>query len=167
MVCPYCDSVIRDLPDNHICPHCGASLALYSKIECKGQQKSQLQSTSRRVRGITFPNPPVGRYKDAAGYLEVGEDGITFYRKQFIRESKRTIRFGDIYAVSYKPGVTLNSGFLCVREWKDRNIPLVHASSDAVFDETSVYFVKSKNGIFEQIYMFLKQCEELVHSAEI
>lgn len=26
MICPYCDSRITDLPDNHVCPHCGGPL---------------------------------------------------------------------------------------------------------------------------------------------
>ena len=166
MQCPYCDSIIRELPDNRTCPQCGAALAAYCKAEHIDEQNIRCEAANKPAISISFPDPPVGKYKDAAGYLEVGEGSITFYRKHFARANARTIRFEDIFAVSYKPGVTLNSGFLCVREWKDRNIPLVQSSADAVFDETSVYFAKSKNEMFQQVYAFLKQCEEMVHSAK-
>ena len=166
MICPYCDSLIRDLSDNRVCPYCGAALGMYCKPEVSNQKNDQQELSPRKIE-VSFPDPPIGTYKDAAGYLEIGKNSVTFYRKQFFKGSKRTIQFQDIYAVSYKPGVTLNSGFLCVREWKDRNIPLAQKSADVPFDETSVYFRKSKNAMFEQVYNFLKQCEMLIRSTEI
>lgn len=150
MKCEYCDSIIRDVPDNGVCPNCGGMLA----TEENQQNKPPEVKMEKKVRSL--PAPPVGRYKDAAGYLEIGEDSITFCRQHFIKAHKRTISYDDIYDVAYGPGVILNSGFLCVREWKDRNIPMPTCSADAVFDETAVYFVKSKNEMFRKLYEYLK-----------
>ena len=161
MICPYCDSLIRELPNNRICPQCGAPLAASFVEEQKNQNCAHTAKENESTPKICFPEPPVGVYKDAAGYLELTEDSMVFLRRHFIKEHKRIIPYSDIYAVTYESGATLNCGFLCVREWKDRNIPLVKSSTDAVYDETSVYFGKAKNRMFHNVYEFLKQCAEL------
>ena len=152
MKCEYCDSIIKPVPDNGICPNCGGVLGEEERRECEA---------------LVFPEPPVGVYKDAAGYLEIAQDSVTFYRNQWpIKKSiRQTIAFRDIYAVSYVEARPFMSGSLCVRQWKDRNVPMV-SGADAVMDETSVYFRKEKNQIFYQVYLFLKQCEQIVKAAE-
>ncbi len=162
MICPYCDSLIRELPDNRTCPQCGAPLAASFTEEQKNQNYAHTAKEKESTLDICFPEPPVGVYKDVAGYLELTEDSVVFLRRQFIRGHKRVIPYSDIYAVTYQPGVTLNCGFLCVREWKDRNIPLPSVTAEAAVDETAVYFVKAKNERFRHVYAFLKECADIV-----
>ncbi len=49
MICPYCDSLVRDVPDNRCCPNCGGPLGAY----CKKMERSKdpdLESYYRRYR---------------------------------------------------------------------------------------------------------------------
>ena len=147
MICPYCDSRIGVLPDNRSCPHCGAPL-----------------SAEKQNKPI-FPEPPIGVYKDAAGYLEIGKDTVTFFRKPFFRGYKRTIPFEEIYAVSYNPGADFCAGYLCVRQWQDRHLPMPTRVQDVVTDATGVYFKKSQNEKFYIVYTFLKQCADIADCA--
>ena len=49
MICPYCDSLIRNLPDNRTCPQCGAPLGSYIRekqlsapvVNVQNEQKEQ------------------------------------------------------------------------------------------------------------------------------
>ena len=164
MICPYCDSLIRELPNNRTCPQCGAPLAASWAEEQKNQNHAHTAKEKESTPKICFPEPPVGVYKDGASYLELTEDSVVFFRKYFIKGHKRIIPYSDIYAVAYEPGATFSCGFLCVREWKDRNIPLVKSSTDAVSDETSIYFIKERNQMFHNVYEFLKQCANLRRS---
>lgn len=149
MFCPDCG---KDCGEFRFCPNCGVPLG----VPCqKGNTETKL----------VFPKPPVGRYHDIAGYLEINEDGVTFYRNQWpvARRKRRTILFREIYAVSYEEGKSFHSGTLCVRSWQDRHIPLA-LLPEAVLDETSVYFHKTKNAEFRQLYIFLKHCADIVNS---
>ena len=151
MICPYCDSLIRNLPDNRTCPQCGAALG-----GCIGE-KPVLK------KDLVFPEPPVGVYKDVGGYIAVEKDSITFYRHRwpFTRKTYRTIPFHEIYAVSYIAPTTVMCGAVCVRQWQDRHIPL--PTNDFSTDETSVYFAGHKAKAFMPVYHFLKQCADIVN----
>ena len=156
MICPYCDSLIRDMPDNNVCPQCGAPLGIYRDT-----------GNGSRAKGhaLKFPDPPIGVYKDVAGYLEIGKDSVTFSRRPWFKEHKRTIPFSEIFAVAYEAGKPFNSGFLCVREWQDRKLPVPVIAYEVVEDETSVYFKMSDNEKFWHVYNFLKQCADINNAA--
>lgn len=158
MICPYCESLIRKMPDSGTCPNCGAPLGAYrSSYRAEGQA------------ALSFPEPPVGIYKDVAGYLEVSKDSVTFYRNQWplAAKTRRTIPLREIFAVSFEQGASFRSGFLCVRQWQDRHLPLAASGAEAVLDETSVYFRQSKNAEFHRVYVFLQQCAEIVKQAHL
>ena len=152
MKCQYCDSIIKNVPDNGVCPNCGGAFG-------GAKRRNSIE--------LVFPEPPVGVYKDAAGYLEIAQDSVTFYRNQWPAEQniRQTIAFRDIYAVSYVAARPFMAGSLCVRQWKDRNVSLV-SGADAVMDETAVYFKKEKNQMFYEIYLFLKECTKIAKAAE-
>lgn len=156
MICPYCDNEYRIAAAPQVCSHCGAQLPSYDEI---------LERRHINGRNLTFPEAPIGIYKDAAGYLEIGRDSVTLFRRHFVKGHKRVIPFCEIYSVSYGTGAPMHSGFLCVREWKDRNLPLATDSLAVITDETSVYFHHSKNDEFRRVYEFLKECTEIVHAA--
>lgn len=150
MKCGYCDSVLRKIPEDGCCPNCGALIS----------------PVCRRNLDIRFPAAPVGRYKDAAGYLEITEDSVTFYRKHFIKGYARTIPFRELYDISFDEGKAWSAGYLCVREWQDRQNPTIQDAAEAVFDATSVYFPLMQNTQFEQLYQYLKRCMAMVTAAQ-
>lgn len=156
MICPYCDRVLADAQELSNCPHCGGNLPA-----C--QDPEELRRTVAKT--LTFPNPPIGKYQDADGYLEIGTDSLTIFSRPYLKSYKRTIPFYDLYAVSYKDGRPFCSGFLCIREWKDRHLPLMTNSFDAVSDETSLYFRHEKNMVFRKVYDFLNQCVQIIRNA--
>ena len=157
MICPYCDRVLADAQELSNCPHCGGNLPA-----C--QDPEELHRTVAKT--LTFPNPPIGKYQDADGYLEIGTDSVTFLRKPFLKEHKRVVFFRDLFAVSYSGGNAVGLGFLCVREWKDRHIPLISKDSDAALDETSFLFkVDPNNDFMDRAYTFLNRCCKIIHDA--
>ncbi len=138
MICSYCDSRVSPVPDNGVCPHCGGVL-----------DKPK------------FPDPPIGKYKDAAGYIEIGEKSVTFCRKHFFKAHKKTVPYSEIYAVAYQPGKPFDSGYLCIRQWQDRHLPMPAGARDVIWDPTGVYFTQHRNAQFHKVYMFLRQCADI------
>jgi len=155
VICPYCDSLIRELPDNRTCPQCGAPLG------------SCIEGMRKPKKKLVFPEAPVGVYKDAAGYLKIEKDSITFYRNQWpaVSAKMRTIPLDEIVAVSFGKARPFCAGFLCVREWQDRHFPLATKSREIVFDETSVYFRPKDNEKFLKVYQFLRSCADVVNAS--
>ncbi len=154
MICPYCDSLLKEIPESGTCPNCGGTL------------KDRFRTKVQRSKW-NYPDAPKGVYKDAAGYLEIEENGITFYRNQwpFAAKTVRTIPYSEIVAVSYKEGDFYGAGYLCVREWQDRHSELVSNASKAVLDKTSVYFNMKHNRTFLKVYQFLQNCVSITKSA--
>lgn len=153
MKCEYCDSYLAAIPVGGVCPNCGGVL---SETDWDAEKKLTL----------SFPEPPVGIYKDAAGYLEIRTDSVTFCReRQILGNSVVTIPFDELYRVSFGNPQPWSAGFLCVRSWQDRHTPLAEQGKDAVTDETSVYFREEKTEMFFRVYSFLWQCAEIVRAA--
>lgn len=138
MKCPYCDSLVDPVPDNGACPHCGG---VWDEPK--------------------FPDPPIGKYKDAAGYIEIGEKSVTFCRKHFFKAHKKTVPYSEIYAVAYQPGKPFAAGYLCIRQWQDRHLPMPAEVQDVIWDPTGVYFAQHRNAQFHKVYTFLRQCADI------
>lgn len=138
MICLYCNSRVSPVPDNGVCPHCGCVL-----------DKPK------------FPDPPIGKYKDAAGYVEIGEKNVTFCRKHFFKAHKKAVPYSEIYAVAYQPGKPFESGYLCIRQWQDRHLPMPAEVQDVIWDPTGVYFAQHRNAQFHKVYIFLRQCADI------
>ena len=152
MICPYCDRVLADAQELSNCPHCGGNLPA-----C--QDPEELRRTVAKT--LTFPDPPIGKYKDADGYLEIGADSLTIFSKPFFKGYTRTIQFHKIYAVSFEEGNAIRGGFLCIREWKDRYTPLKTNVLDAASDETSLCFRQEWNKAYRTVYLFLKKVADI------
>ena len=152
MICPYCDSVLTDAQGLSNCPHCGAVLPACQNTE-------EWRRTVAKT--LTFPDPPIGKYKDADGYLEIGTNSLTIFSRPFFKGYTRTIQFHDIYAVSFEEGKSIRGGFLCIREWKDRYIPLKTNILDATSDETSLCFRHEWNNAYRTVYNFLKKVADI------
>ena len=150
MVCPYCDSEYRVMNVSQTCRNCGAQLPSYDEL-----------SQQRRVNSqrIVFPERPVGSYKGAGETLLVREDGIVFVKKD------SAVPLSEIYDVSFYPGAMSRPGFLCIRKWEQRNVPLVTESIETSKDETTIGFYLADKEKFQNVYVFLKQCADLNHAA--
>ena len=149
MICPYCDSRIGVLPDNRSCPLCGAPLG------AAAQKKPQ------------FPEPPLGKYKQTFGYMEIQERGVKFYEKFLLSDKvNRIVPYDEIIEVAYRPAVANSQmGFLCVRGWQDRYLPIAKTYSEACDDSTAVVFGYRENRKYYQVYEFLKKCADIANAA--
>jgi len=152
MKCEYCDSIIKPVPDNGICPNCGGVLGEERRRECEA---------------LVFPEPPVGMYSGGLDYVIIGEDYVKLYAKySFGRIIDREISFDEIYAVKFIPGTFFKIGFLCVRERKDAEIPLPATYKEAINDVSTIGFDTSCNEKFYSVYLFLKKCADIVNGTQ-
>ena len=141
MFCPYCDSLIRELPDNYTCPRCGGILLDVQK-----------------PADFNLLAPPIGVYKQTFGYMEIDKTSVRFYYKFWVGDVvDRRIPFSHIVNVIYQPGRGFKSGFLSVRSKENQNEPWPKNSFDAASDRTSVIFIDTENDAYKKVYYFLKQ----------
>ncbi len=157
MICPYCDSRVKDLPDNHACPHCGAPLGKYCDTEQKKEDSLWQQSLE----------PLIGIYKHGMGYMEIMQHSVTFRLKFWCRdEIVTTIPYDEIAAVYIKPSGGIEPGFLSVRDRENLDVPLVKTAFQAGEDPTSLRFTRSENEKYTKIYQFFKQCADRNNKAK-
>ena len=138
MKCEYCESEIRIVPDNGVCPHCGAALQM---------EKQKLQ----------FPESVIGVYYTAWQRCEIGPNHIRIVRKVFEKSDYR-ISLDDIRAVSFVPGTGFHSGFLCVRTKSNMEKPMPMSTGQAQEDETTfVYATPNNMKKMYQVFVFLQE----------
>ena len=149
MICPYCDSLVRDVPDNRCCPNCGGPLGEPEKPK--------------------YPEPPLGIYKQSYGFMEIQEQGVRFYESYRERVIDRYIPYGEVYSVHFVParrilGLLPILGLLSIREKNDKKLPLAGTVLKAAGDATSVIFGKFEKEQYEKAYDFFKavcECNKL------
>lgn len=110
MICPYCDSRVREVPDNRCCPNCGAPMGV--------------------VRSLEVTEPPLGVYKQPFETLEIQEKGLRFRKKFLWLETDRFVPYEEVDRLCFVPGGK-ELGFLCVRERNERERPLLHTAKKA------------------------------------
>ena len=146
MICPYCDSRVREVPDNRCCPNCGGPL---------GQQPKP-----------KFPKPPLGVYRGVRGHLEIRENEVVF-SKNFLGMGKTiaVIQYEDIKEIYCKAPTWLLAGFLCVRDWENRKKPYSTTWQEQVQDACAIGFYNEYAEEFMQVYEFLKECARIANEA--
>lgn len=158
MICPYCDSRVKDLPDNHVCPHCGAPLGKNCDTEQREDEYRLRKETEESL---------IGRYNQTMGYMEIGESSVEFRKEQFVGEDTvAVIPYSEIAAVYMKPSGRIDGGFLCVRDRQNQHIPSPKTTWKAAGDCTSVLFCFSENEKYTKIYQFFKQCADRNNKAK-
>ena len=112
---------------------------------------------------LKFPEPPIGKYTYGDGYLEISKDSVTIYQRPLpiFKARVLTIPFNEIAAVSYGDGQFDLAGFLCVRNLRNKSVPVVTNARAACHDSGSVFFRQSKSNEFYPVYEFLRQCAKI------
>lgn len=140
MVCPNCDSVLNGIPERCTCPNCGAKL---------------------------FPDPPFSIKKIRQGSLDFSNCGVHILAKlPRVPLKDILIPYGEIFDVSYVPANRWRIGFLCIRKWGDRHIPLPRTFWEKKLTDSMIWFEQGDNVPFYQAYAFLKQCAEINQKKE-
>ena len=137
MFCPNCG---KDCGDAKFCSECGRDLR---------------STTELATIEPEFPEPPIGRYESAIGYVEFGPETVTVHKKVLFQTIERRILYSEIYNAAYKKAVGLGLGYLAIREKKDSHIPLP-TSMEAAGDETTLSFGSGESDKFYELYLFLK-----------
>ena len=147
MICPYCDSLLKETPESGTCPNCGGALA----------RKGELDRQSK-----TFLDPPIGIYKEGLMYIEIGETSLRLFEEILLCKKKnRTIRYDEVYAVSFNVGVGVRLGYLTVRSKNNKSMPMPTTQMKAVADDETITFSAYSNEKFYNVYTFLKKCAEI------
>ena len=158
MICPYCDSQLRQLTGNGTCPNCGAPLG-HAFI------RQEQEKTEKR-----FPDPPLGVYHNPRGdHMELTENAVVFRQKIGPNGSLvpvEVIPYSEVSRVTIAPGGSVIAGYLSVRGRKDKHIRLPKSTWEAAGDHASFCFGRAKYRTFYDIYLFLKQCADIVNAAE-
>lgn len=146
MICPYCDSRVRQVPDNRCCPNCGGGLPEPVKPQ--------------------FPKPPLGVYRGVRGHLEIRENEVLFI-KNFFSTGKTiaVIQYSDIQEIYCKSPTWALAGFLCVRDWENRRKPCSATWREQVQDACSIGFHNENAEEFMRVYDFLKECARIANEA--
>ena len=146
MKCDYCDSKFKEMPEDQVCPNCGA---IVPTIE-------------ERKMMLRFPNPPVGKYIGHNGSVQIERDRLIIRRAHFLEMTHEIeIRYCDLVSVDLLPAEKYGSGFLCVRDDKLRQYPVPCSSLDALTDVTCIVFYSPANEIFKEIADYLQACVRL------
>ena len=148
MKCEYCDSIIRIVPDNGVCPHCGGMLPI-----------------KRSLR--EFPNPPIGKYVDQSDFIEICDTYVRIYIKYWGEDLDSIIFYKDICDVAFKESGSIRGGFISIRERCNSSIPMPKTTLQAYSDRSSFCFYdEEKNAVFYSVYTFLKKCAEVAQASE-
>jgi len=147
MICPNCG---RDCGDKaQFCRDCGMRL----------RQGGQAETNTE----LTFPEPPFEIVRNHVAYLE---EGYLKFDKSSVRLVARLPRvpkkdimipYHELFDVSYVAATRHWIGFLCVRKWADRHIPLPKIFWEKKLRDTMIWFAQKDNDDFYRAFVFLKE----------
>lgn len=143
MFCPNCG---KDCGDAKFCSECGQALRSTNEVAAMDAK---------------IPEPPVGRYEGTFGYVELGQKAVTIHKKILFKTVEREIPYQDLVNIAYQKATGLGTGFLAIREKKDRLLPIA-TSQNAASDETALCFGSTANDAFYGIYQYLMNFVELI-----
>ena len=157
MICPYCDSLLKEAPESGTCPNCGAPL---SREVRQAQEKQKL----------IFPEPPLGIYENQLGHhIELTKEAIVFRTRSKLSGPLTQIKgvpYSKLVKVMIRPGGILKAGYLSVLGEEDKYKLLPQRVWDAADDDATITFNRSYYQKFYKVYLFLKQCVDIVNAAD-
>jgi len=140
MICPYCDSLLKTVPENGCCPNCNAPLG-----------------ASFREEENAFPAPSLGVYEGISGdSLEIKEKSVIIRKEK--TESGYELRYEELKSVLFKPAENAHGGYLSIRSSINEQMPFPANSWDAVRDVTTTVFTAAGNMVFWKVCEFLQEC---------
>ena len=147
MVCEYCGRQFAQLPENGVCPGCGAS--------------------AREKATPVFPEPPIGAYKNLLGDVaEITSDALVFRMCfGFWQYKTQIIPYTDIYNVQYEPGNWFFGGWLCVHTWEEKYKPLPKTMLGCLKEKIQFYIRWREKNKFSGMIDYLQQCAEIANAA--
>lgn len=144
MFCPNCG---KDCGEFKFCPECGTRLCLVVSSVAKGEKEN------------AFPELPLTKKRVRWGVLEFENDSMSVWVKlPMVPPIDVHIPYNEIFDVSYVPATFWLNGFLCVREWKERHIPIPKSHWESTLGNVTTWLEEKDNDDFLRIYEFLKQC---------
>jgi len=99
--------------------------------------------------------------------LEIGKESVTIYKNHIFKKYTTTIPYHEISAVTFGDGQLDVAGFLCVRSTRNSTVaPVTHAGA-AFRDGAAIYFPALRSEEFFPVYVFLKQCADIVNASKM
>lgn len=141
--CDYCGSIFQKLPEEGVCPNCGA--AFEENI-------------------IPYPTPPVGIHKSGRCSIEITENSVIIRERvaMLAQTYEIVIPFSEIMLVKFRPAGSIFPGNLHLHNLESMHKFITQRSSnESVNDHLWINFPNYRNEEFELIYDFLNACAEI------
>ena len=149
MFCPNCG---KDCGEFKFCPDCGTKLS---------------GNSGKTSKKLVFPEPPIGVYRFGDDYIQFGEYGIKICKKDLTYGTLIwSVPYEKIAVVTYTEEKNLLAGYICIRSKLNKHVPSPIKYLEAVSDKGCVIVPKRKKEIFYRLYLFLKECADIVKAAE-
>ena len=128
MFCPNCG---RDCGEAKFCSECGQNI---------------------------YPKPPFAEKSVLRGDLVFGEqEVILITRLPRVQEATYVFPYDQIFDTTFVPATRWFTGFLCIRDWKNRFIALPERQGQKNCMDSMIWFEERDNVTFYRAYEFLKQ----------
>ena len=160
--CPDCG---RNCEGFAFCPDCGRQLHL-------PREKSPCKKT-------VLPKPPVGVYRERHNYILLDKQSLKIHRTisdyddslffNYKRPVERVIKYDEIIGAYFIEPKGFRLGRLIVRDKKDQYNPLPPPKAryrELLYDGRVVLFSRVNSRMFYNVYLYLKQCADIVNAAE-
>lgn len=147
MKCDYCDSRFTEMPEDQVCPNCGAAVS--EKEEMPAEVSLYLES-------------PVGIYEGNRAYVEIKKESIVFVRKGIMGSKDITaeIPFNEIVESINRRAYGLWPGVFFIYDKYKKSI--VYDVSEVVhFAPIKIFYEEKDNKTFEMIHKFCSACAKI------
>ena len=142
MKCDYCGSIFQKLPEEGVCPNCGAAF--------EGK--------------VVYPKPPIGVHKFDGCSIEITEEAAIVRHDAFLGDCahENIIPFEELLVVEFRPATCIFYGNLQLRNLESIHKFIAQGSSNRPSnDYLWINFPNYRNDEFERIYKFLNACAEI------
>ena len=146
MKCDYCDSKFKEMPEDQVCPNCGAAIP---------SQEEQPAGDSR------YPEPPIGVYEGNRAYVEVTKESVVFVRKGLLgtKDERVEVPFCEIMRSTNRRGYGYLYGMFFVLD-KYKKTKVVYRYSRGYIGMV-IRYNGCMNQPFEKIHQFCSACANI------
>ena len=149
------------------CPQCGGTEVSNGRCAFCGVQLFEVERQEQKIIEIELPKPPIGIYRIADDYMQLGDYGFRIFKKFLNNEvTDFSMAYRDIADVKFEYGKTLNPGFLSIKSKQNRHIPFPATFTSKMYDKSTFFVHKRNNDEFYRLYLYFKQCADIINAAE-